>query len=66
LEILNYLKDNADIIANNNFSTKRILEDKIRQITWLRNTITHNTVRDSGPLISLLHNMKLVCRYVLL
>lgn len=66
LEILNYLLDNADVIARNNFSKKKILEDKIRQIARLRNTITHNTVRDSGPLISLLHHMKLVCRYVLL
>jgi hypothetical protein len=60
LEILNYLKDNADVIANS-YSAKTILEREIRKIATLRNKITHKKVQDSSPLLELLTTMESVC-----
>jgi hypothetical protein len=62
LEILNYLKDNADVIANNDINVKTMLEREIRKIATLRNKITHKKVQDSSPLLELLNKMESVCR----
>ena len=62
LEILNYLKDNAYVIANNDISAKTILEKEIRLIAILRNKITHEKVQVSSTLKDLLTTMEDVCR----
>ena len=62
LEILNYLKDNAGLIANNNINVKTILEVEIKEIARLRNQFTHKKVQDTRtPLLELLNKMELVC-----